>query len=289
MRIKDLAEAKTQKPIKARDPNWRDMEALRKSGAAGSHKDKTKTIPRKEKYKGKISMEDQFNSYMQEADPDTLGNMNDKMRDMLTKVDQDDKAKAQAQLDKKEAERLAKVKELGDEGMEKYINMLKSHDWTYQYSDDHRYWTKGRDEEDAIRRLGDIVDPDRKLYKKYSPFYDEDITSERSLTKGEEKKKEKYVKGMKKNKKDFKDRYGDDAEAVMYATATKMAKETSDIFKALEQIDETATAGSTSASSIATVTSPHIAYNKKKPKKQKPTDNALDMKGTSIFGGTLKR
>ena len=48
---------------------------------------------------------------------------------------------------------------------------------------------------------------------------------ERELTKGEEKKKEKYVKGMKKNKKDFKDRYGDDAEAVMYATATKMAKE----------------------------------------------------------------
>ena len=29
---------------------------------------------------------------------------------------------------------------------------------------------------------------------------------------------------MKKAKGDFKDRYGDDAEAVMYATATKMAK-----------------------------------------------------------------
>jgi hypothetical protein len=33
--------------------------------------------------------------------------------------------------------------------------------------------------------------------------------SERTLTKGEEKKKEKYVTGMKKNKDDFKDRYGD--------------------------------------------------------------------------------
>ena len=49
--------------------------------------------------------------------------------------------------------------------------------------------------------------------------------NERSLTKDEEKDKEKYVKGMKKNKTDFKKRYGDDAEAVMYATATKMAKE----------------------------------------------------------------
>jgi hypothetical protein len=32
---------------------------------------------------------------------------------------------------------------------------------------------------------------------------------------------------MKKNKSDFKDRYGKDAEAVMYATATKMAKKES--------------------------------------------------------------
>ena len=51
--------------------------------------------------------------------------------------------------------------------------------------------------------------------------------SERTLTKGEEKKKEKYVKGMKKNKDDFEKRYGKDAKSVMYATATKMAKESS--------------------------------------------------------------
>ena len=49
--------------------------------------------------------------------------------------------------------------------------------------------------------------------------------SERPLTKGEKSDKEKYVKGMKKNKGDFEKRYGKDAKAVMYATATKMAKE----------------------------------------------------------------
>ena len=49
--------------------------------------------------------------------------------------------------------------------------------------------------------------------------------NERPLSKGEESDKEKYVKGMKKNAKDFKKRYGKDAKAVMYATATKMAKE----------------------------------------------------------------
>lgn len=47
---------------------------------------------------------------------------------------------------------------------------------------------------------------------------------ERELTKPEENERERIVKGMKKAKGDFKDRYGDDAEAVMYATATKNAK-----------------------------------------------------------------
>jgi len=64
---------------------------------------------------------------------------------------------------------------------------------------------------------------------------------ERELTKDEEKEKERIVKGMKKNKGDFKDRYGDDAEAVMYATATKNAKNESissikdDLYKLLSE------------------------------------------------------
>ena len=49
-------------------------------------------------------------------------------------------------------------------------------------------------------------------------------TTERELSKGEEKEKERIVKGMKKDKKGFAKRYGDDAKAVMYATATKLAK-----------------------------------------------------------------
>lgn len=50
---------------------------------------------------------------------------------------------------------------------------------------------------------------------------------ERKLSPGEEGKREKYVKGMKKVKGDFKKRYGDRGEEVMYATATKMAKKES--------------------------------------------------------------
>jgi hypothetical protein len=65
-----------------------------------------------------------------------------------------------------------------------------------------------------------------------------------------------------------------------------------DIYKMIKNyvnVNETATAGATSAGNIATVANPHIANSKKKPKKQKPSDNALDMKGTSIFGGPIKR
>ena len=42
--------------IKPRDPSWRDMEALRRSGAAGSHKDKKRDSknPRKAKHKGNL-------------------------------------------------------------------------------------------------------------------------------------------------------------------------------------------------------------------------------------------
>lgn len=47
---------------------------------------------------------------------------------------------------------------------------------------------------------------------------------ERHLSSDEKSEMEKNVKGMKKNLSGFKDRYGDKAKSVMYATATKQAK-----------------------------------------------------------------
>jgi hypothetical protein len=66
-------------------------------------------------------------------------------------------------------------------------------------------------------------------YQKDRAFLDVIIQAldERKLSPGEEGKREKYVKGMKKVKCDFKKRYGDKGEEVMYATATKMAKKES--------------------------------------------------------------
>tara|TARA_B100000927_G_scaffold255375_1_gene222115 strand:- start:30 stop:476 length:447 start_codon:yes stop_codon:yes gene_type:complete len=47
---------------------------------------------------------------------------------------------------------------------------------------------------------------------------------ERKLTGGEKRSKEAHFKKLKKHKKDFVDRYGDEGEGIMHAIATKRAK-----------------------------------------------------------------
>jgi hypothetical protein len=76
----------------------------------------------------------------------------------------------------------------------------------------------------AVHAAKDEKKKNESLEDKLKEALSKKKTNERSLSKDEEKDKEKYVKGMKKAKGDFKKRYGKDAEAVMYATATKMAK-----------------------------------------------------------------
>jgi len=73
-----------------------------------------------------------------------------------------------------------------------------------------------KDFDDQPRDRGQRIDVGEKHGGDHS-------TSGRSMNKGEMNKREKIVKGMKKNKAGFKKRYGKDAEAVMYATATKQA------------------------------------------------------------------
>jgi len=58
-------------------------------------------------------------------------------------------------------------------------------------------------------------------------------TVEEEMTDAQMKKREEIVKSMKKNKAGFKDRYGDRAKTVMYATATKMAMK-----EEAEELDE---------------------------------------------------
>lgn len=55
--------------------------------------------------------------------------------------------------------------------------LLKTHDWTYNYSDDHRAWKKGNEQADEIRRQMDICcglgldTVARELYNKHRPEY----------------------------------------------------------------------------------------------------------------------
>ena len=60
---------------------------------------------------------------------------------------------------------------------------------------------------------------------------------EKHMTDGQMKKREKIVMAMKPKMKGFKDRYGDDAKNVMYATATKMAmkKEDTNLFEKVKK------------------------------------------------------
>lgn len=98
-------------------------------------------------------------------------------------------------------------------------------------------------------------------------------------------------------------------DAVINESLEKLSR----AYKSLSQdiiTNEAASVGATSTAAIASVPNPHIspgpARGKRsyigspgksgtrsppqpKPKKQKPSDNALDMKNTSIFGAPLRR
>ena len=72
---------------------------------------------------------------------------------------------------------------------------------------------------------------------KQRELFGQSVKEERHLTPGEEKDKEHYVKSMKKGMAGFKERYGNRAKSVMYATATKQAmKEEVDMHPAADTL-----------------------------------------------------
>ncbi len=37
--------------------------------------------------------------------------------------------------------------------LQEFYDLLKAHDWSYQYSDDHRHWSRGRDEHQQLQNI----------------------------------------------------------------------------------------------------------------------------------------
>jgi hypothetical protein len=91
---------------------------------------------------------------------------------------------------------------------------------------------KGHDEKEAHEYASGVM---KKKYPNHSASAGEGQVyrktneevklEERELTDAEMKEREKNVKGMKKGMEGFKERYGKDAKSVMYATATRIAKD----------------------------------------------------------------
>jgi hypothetical protein len=77
----------------------------------------------------------------------------------------------------------------------------------------------------VAKKVKSDIETTKKALKK-----EEIELEEKTLTSAETKKKEQIVKSMKKGLSGFKSRYGDGAKEVMYATATKRAKEVAEDF-----------------------------------------------------------
>jgi hypothetical protein len=131
-------------------------------------------------------------------------------------------------VDKLAKEEVEQMDEISKETAGKYLtapqgkgaNKYKTGEGTSKYPDVEAMGKHATNVHRALSRSGSS-----SLYKKPG-YYKEEVEQldERTLTADETSKKEDYVKGMKKSVSGFKERYGDKAKSVMYATATKMAK-----------------------------------------------------------------
>lgn len=118
--------------------------------------------------------------------------------------------------------------EKAEKGEDKPKSNVKVHKGTYgtEYKGDMEEELKGNQHKIDANKNGKIDAHDFKLLRGKKKANEEvESIEERELTPGETEKKEKYVKSMKKGLAGFKKRYGERGKSVMYATATKMAKE----------------------------------------------------------------
>ena len=262
MRIREVQ----KKPSKPRDPNAKAMQDLRKSGAAGSHGDKTKDIPRNDKHK--------------------------KAYDINTENEDVMKDKIKAWADKYDGYIGSNGDSLPEGYVEWALNTGIAEDFIETNERDKMIEKYGKDkfDEDPFAFLDEmpITKACMEELEKITGSTDIDNNAELIKKHGDLGYKESgimYRAGVKK--------YGKAGMKAIQSAAGKGASH-QEIGKIKDkhlkdEVGETATVGATAAGNIATVANPHIANSKAKPKKQKPTDNALDNKSHGLFGQPIKR
>jgi len=53
--------------------------------------------------------------------------------------------------------------------MRDYIRLLRSHDWTFEFSDDQQVWRRGSHERKELEFIQPQIDPDFTVWNKYAP------------------------------------------------------------------------------------------------------------------------
>lgn len=141
-----------------------------------------------------------------------------------TDHDCEDISEAAPKISKGKAKGAISATGLRGKGMKKFdVNVaVKNGKFEFRIQDEQgKFQTVGIKQ--AAKMLGESVDVE--------------ALAEKAMTDAQMKKREEIVKSMKKDKAGFKDRYGDESDDVMYATATKMAmKESTELSEAV--IDE---------------------------------------------------
>ena len=119
-----------------------------------------------------------------------------------------------------------KMKKFGQKVMEFPVKVGQKSKWMWRSMKKPTMSSLRKDEEVWYLSPADLKEKKKKEFFNYVDknykAKDESVEEE-EMSDAEMKQREKIVKGLKKSKKEFEDRYGEKAMDVMYATATKMA------------------------------------------------------------------
>ena len=127
--------------------------------------------------------------------------------------------------------------EISKETLGKYVQAASQDNYDtgkdVQWHRSEKEYTKKEKAQDRFKKRN------KGIGKALARLTKEEVELEEEMTQAQMDKREDYVKGMKKNYKDFVSKYGARAKDVMYATATKMAmKEETELDEAIRTPEE---------------------------------------------------